>query len=183
MKIFLRTSLVVIFVTATVLGVHPCQPPEERCGDQSMVINEVLAHPDQRYSFVELYNPGERCRDISGWTVSVSGTEVAVLPERSLVPPNGYAPIGGSIEDFARCGVTLFTEFQSATGLPLIGPFDLQLVDENGVLNASARYDPGCGSGRSRAYCPDQATWHCTETLWQCGIGNFATPAAPNDCS
>ncbi|GAA1707170.1 hypothetical protein GCM10009808_26480 [Microbacterium sediminicola] len=140
--------------TATPGAANDCPAP---AGPENIVINEVTSQGDP--DWVEIYNDGTTDVDISGWVVTDSAAEPAVLPEGTIVPAEGY--------------LVLEKDAAFPFGLGKGDEFHLYLADGVTLVDevawpADTHADPSYGR------CPD-------------GTGEFAinataTPGAANDC-
>jgi len=169
------------FAVCMAAGGTPGEPNDACCGgggscDEagavSLVINELLTDPDGTDTgaeWLEIYNPGSRNVDASGWIISsfksdpASPSETAALPAGTTIPSRGFLFVGDELVTDADVQIALdFGNGTDGDGVHLLdcagtledavvygGSNEDGILDENGVATSVAE-NPGSGESLGR---------------------------------
>lgn len=171
----------------------------ECSGGTDVILSEIQHHPtkvkDESGEYVELMNVGDKCADISGWSINEdSGLPVTLLPGGSVVPPGALYVIAGAFYPDENCGVYAKATWKYDSTLNDTGCDTITLKDRSGVQINKVTYCTGsngwgtCPDGAALEYCGEPsitangtaASWVCATTTYGCG--DKGTPAAASMC-
>ena len=75
------------------------QDLSEKCLSSSadIKLNEISPYPEDENEFVEIFNSGESCVDVSGWKIMDEAGHKKSFPENSILNPNKYSILEGNL--------------------------------------------------------------------------------------